>query len=115
MAIAKLIVAESNIGPGIGAVVTTGTLAIVVIWRCVIGVARLAIIWETIVFDISPIVGIVTIGALTTCISVPGRTLMARLAIGIGIVIKSDIGPVVGDVAIGTLSRPVATRCLVAR
>ena len=114
LTIRKLSMAESDVGPSISAVVTVRTLRVVMVRRCVVGVARPAIIWQATMFDISPVVGIVAVGALTAGGSMPGRTFMARLAVGVGIVIKSDIGPVISGMAIGALSGPVTTRCFMA-
>jgi len=114
LTISKLIVAKGNVSPVIR-VVTIGALAVIVIRRCINGMARPAIIWQAGVFDVTPIVGIVAIRALTTRGDVSIRALVARLAISVGYVVKGDIGPIVNGVTTGALSGPVATRWFVTR
>ena len=113
MAIGQLIVPKGNVGPGIGAVVATGALTFIVVWRCIHVMARLAIRWQASVVDGTPIVGRMAIGALSTQVS--ARAWVARFAVGVGCVIKSDVSPVVTDVAARALSGPVADRWFVAR
>jgi hypothetical protein len=76
-------VTEGDVGPVIR-VVTIGALAVIVIIWCINGMARQAIIRQTGVFDVAPGVGIVAIRALTPRGHVSSRTLVARLAIGVG-------------------------------
>jgi len=114
LTISKLIVAKGYGSPVISTV-TIGALAVIVIRRCINGMARPAIIWQTGVFDFTPTVGIVAIRALTTRGGVSIRTLVARLAISVGHVVKGDIGPIVSGVTVGALSGPVTTWWFVTR
>ena len=98
-------VPEGNVCPGRGAIVTTGALTILIVtWRRVNGMARPAIIRQTGMVDVTPIVSIVTVGTLPAQVGVPGRTDVARLAIVVGTMLKSDVSPVGNHVTTGTLT-----------
>jgi hypothetical protein len=112
LAIDKAGVVKDGAGPVIGAIVTIGALAIIVIDGCILTMARQTISGGVIVIEghFAPVLGGVASGALTTWM--PRRSRMARLAIGVGYMVKDDVIPLLGaDVAVGALAGPVTRRC----
>jgi len=70
LAIGKTIVGKGGVGPGAGVIVTVGTLASIVVWRCIGGMAGLAInIGIVSNSDVGPGDGaIVTVGTLASIV-----------------------------------------------